>query len=492
MLTVERVMFGEHLDVTSYTNGQRETHNPEGRAIRSVVWDLYQSGCSIRMLNPQSFHLKMCHLLSNLQEFFGSFVGANIYLTPPGTQGFAPHYDDIEAFILQVEGSKRWRVYPPHKIQNQLPRVSSRNFGQKGLGKPVLDVLLEAGDMLYFPRGFIHQGNTVEGKHSLHVTISTYQKTCWADLFAKMLAPALEKAAREDVEFRRGLPFNYLRYMGCSKQSGLESASAEVKEQRVTMEDHARSLLVRLSKHLPLDAGCDDMALDVVRDSLPPSLTEVESYHSAQDGGERWDPQFEQVVDVCEVEPESRVRLARFSALRLVALDAAAAATPDEDGTLPAAHRLYHALNNTRIYHQVEPTYLDIEPECLDAINMLMRSYPDFVAVEELPVVDIETKMQIVRSLYDRGLLVTEEPLSVAYPEDGNYSTATDQSDQSDQSDQGDQGDQGDGNDSGDSFDGDAVNGAQAVAADDDDEEEEDSELDAFVAAEEDSDEMSE
>ena len=39
-------------------------------------------------------------------------VGSNAYLTPGGApnQGFAPHYDDIEAFILQVEGYKHWRV----------------------------------------------------------------------------------------------------------------------------------------------------------------------------------------------------------------------------------------------------------------------------------------------------------------------------------------------------------------------------------------------
>ena len=33
-------------------------------------------------------------------------VGANVYLTPPGTQGFAPHYDDVEVFILQVKSEK--------------------------------------------------------------------------------------------------------------------------------------------------------------------------------------------------------------------------------------------------------------------------------------------------------------------------------------------------------------------------------------------------
>ena len=35
-------MFTENLDVTSYENGKRETHNPVGRAFAPVVWDYYQ------------------------------------------------------------------------------------------------------------------------------------------------------------------------------------------------------------------------------------------------------------------------------------------------------------------------------------------------------------------------------------------------------------------------------------------------------------------
>ena len=35
-------------------------------------------------------------------------AGANVYLTPAGCQGFSPHYDDINAFVLQLEGEKRW------------------------------------------------------------------------------------------------------------------------------------------------------------------------------------------------------------------------------------------------------------------------------------------------------------------------------------------------------------------------------------------------
>lgn len=73
----------------------------------------------------------MWKLTSMLQEHFQSFVGANVlvklrhlftsvvsnvchsYLTPAGMQGFAPHSDDIEAFVMQLDGKKRWKLYSP-------------------------------------------------------------------------------------------------------------------------------------------------------------------------------------------------------------------------------------------------------------------------------------------------------------------------------------------------------------------------------------------
>ena len=70
----------------------------------------------------------------------------------PGTQGFAPHYDDVEVFILQLEGKKHWRLYEPRTDAEKLPRFSSPNFSQAEMGDPCMDVVLEAGDMLYFPR----------------------------------------------------------------------------------------------------------------------------------------------------------------------------------------------------------------------------------------------------------------------------------------------------------------------------------------------------
>ena len=133
---------------------------------------------------------------------FGSMVGANMYLTPGGTQGFAPHYDDVEVFIVQLEGKKRWRLYEPINQSDVLPRFSSPNFSQEEIGEPTLDVVLEAGDLLYFPRGTIHQGNCHEDAHSLHITFSCHQKHTFGDLLSKALPRSLEFAMENEVAFR--------------------------------------------------------------------------------------------------------------------------------------------------------------------------------------------------------------------------------------------------------------------------------------------------
>jgi lysine-specific demethylase/histidyl-hydroxylase NO66 len=76
------------------------------------------------------------------------------------------------------------------------------NFSQSEIGQPFLDVVLEAGDFLYFPRGVVHQvccssvlwfvifqAVSLPEAHSLHVTVSTYQKNSWADFFELVAFP---------------------------------------------------------------------------------------------------------------------------------------------------------------------------------------------------------------------------------------------------------------------------------------------------------------
>ncbi|KAG0716285.1 Ribosomal oxygenase 1 [Chionoecetes opilio] len=390
ILHEEKIQFSKNLDITSYSDGKRQTHNLVGQAYPSVVWDYYNNGCSLRLLNPQTFHRPAWKLLYNLQEHFSSFCGANVYVTPPGTQGFAPHWDDIEGFLLQLEGKKHWKVYKPRSEEEELPELSSGNLNQEDIGEPVLEVTLEAGDLLYLPRGYIHQATTNEDIHSIHITVSTYQKNSWGHYLQKLLPRAVELAMAEDVEFRRGLPLDTLRVMGVvnsdTETPGRSAFLSKVKE-----------LMERLLLYAPFDAAGDHLGAGLMHDALPPLLGPEDKMCSVHSGGERWCKKKQKVINRVELDPDTYIRLIRGNVIRMVA---------EEDGV-----KIYHCLENTRVYHEEEPQFFEMSPEHAPAVEALIHTYPKYIAVEDLPVEGDDEKMTVARGLWERGLVVAAHPL---------------------------------------------------------------------------------
>ncbi|KAM4898934.1 ribosomal oxygenase 1 [Sylvia borin] len=384
------VHFGTHLDVTSYAEGMRETHNPSGRALPAVVWDFYQNGCSLRLLCPQAFSPTVWQFLSILQEQFGSMAGANTYLTPPGTQGFAPHYDDIEAFVLQLEGKKHWRVYRPRTDAEVLPQFSSANLTQAELGEPVLETVLEAGDLLYFPRGFIHQGDCLPDAHSLHITVSSYQRNSWGDFLEKLIPAALQMALEEDVEYRRGLPMDYLQYMGVANSDTVDA-------RRTAFVEKVQSLIKKLVDYAPIDAAVDQRAKSFLHDCLPPVLTQSEKAQSVYGFPARWQDGGPCNVDIV-ITKDTEVRLLRHGIVRLC---------NEEAGVM-----LYYTTENSRVYHKEEPKFLELDPEYTDSIEFLLSSYPNHVTVDNLPCETLEEKISLATLLFEKGILTTKEPLA--------------------------------------------------------------------------------
>ncbi|XP_012285002.1 ribosomal oxygenase 1 [Orussus abietinus] len=388
ILRDEHILFTKNLDITSYSNGIRETHNPPGRAFASIVWDYYLNDCSVRMLNPQTFIPKLHMLNATLQEFFGCFVGANSYLTPPGSQGFAPHYDDIEAFILQIEGKKRWRLYKPPSAYEFLARDSSKNFDQSEIGEPILDTIVNAGDLLYFPRGTIHQGETVEGTHSLHITLSVYQRNSWGDFLEKLIPEALKCAINSNIEYREGLPLNYLQHIGLVH-------TEDQSEDRKKIIEKTKELLKNLIKHIDIDKAADEMAKRHIHDFLPPVPTSEELVCSIHDGGEIMSNG--KVVNRVEIEPTTKIRLLRAHCIRLV---------KEED-----VFKVYYSCENSKEYHEFEPQFLEVSKELAPAVKRIIKHYPEYITVEDLPIEGEDNKIQVARDLWERGIVVTDLPL---------------------------------------------------------------------------------
>jgi 50S ribosomal protein L16 3-hydroxylase len=74
------------------------------------------------------------------------------FATPGG--GVGPHFDSYDVFLLQASGRRRWRIgrQKDFSLQTDVPLKILQNF------EPEEEFVLEAGDMLYLPPRYAHDG----------------------------------------------------------------------------------------------------------------------------------------------------------------------------------------------------------------------------------------------------------------------------------------------------------------------------------------------
>ncbi len=122
------------------------------------VRDGLRRGLSLQIRKLQDVldpSVSVLSLARNMELALGRpLVSLGCYISPAGGAGLGPHHDETEVFTLQVAGRKRWRLFrqipaPDPDIPDDIPDPST-------LGPPAHDLLLEAGDALYHPRGWIH------------------------------------------------------------------------------------------------------------------------------------------------------------------------------------------------------------------------------------------------------------------------------------------------------------------------------------------------
>lgn len=203
-LCARGLQYGTDINTCRCVRGQKRPLNRAGAVdFRLLERDFLEKKATIQFHQPQRFQDELWRIQERLECFFGCLVGSNVYITPAGAQGLPPHYDDVEVLILQLEGQKHWRLYEP-----TVPLAREYSLEPEGrIGAPTHDFILQAGDLLYFPRGTIHQADTPAGAgHSTHLTLSTYQNMSWGDLLLDLMPGCVFDRMKTDCELRTGLP----------------------------------------------------------------------------------------------------------------------------------------------------------------------------------------------------------------------------------------------------------------------------------------------
>jgi bifunctional lysine-specific demethylase and histidyl-hydroxylase NO66 len=164
-----------------------------------AVYRSYHDGFTVVINQMHRRSAAVGRLCRALQAALHHPVGANLYLTPARAQGFLPHTDTHDVFVLQLHGTKEWHVSSPSV---KLPLA--RRQGHRQTLSDSQTFRLAPGDVLYLPRGFPHEALTGDSS-SLHLTVGVYAFR-WFDL----LSNALQLIADEDVMLRSALPGEYL------------------------------------------------------------------------------------------------------------------------------------------------------------------------------------------------------------------------------------------------------------------------------------------
>ncbi|CAD2214042.1 hypothetical protein AGDE_07121 [Angomonas deanei] len=388
------LFYGTDLNVVRFDKekGCRVSFRTEGRATRQELEKCMKSGWSIRFLRPHEYVESNSAFISLMEKEFRCYCGLNSYWTPADSQGFAPHYDDVDVFLFQMEGEKVWRLYDPVDEVGVLTRHSSEDFQLEEYPTPKHSFTLKAGDVLYMPRGLVHQGVTNPGKHSLHVTFSANQMHTWADLFERMTRYTIGELAANNVEWRKTLPLELSSVVGgvwnpeFREMNLLPALTSGDAKKRVELLDRIREktaeLSVLLSDEVNIDVTTDEYMKNVVHKLQPPSKTYA---HTLGEGD--------------ALEPDTPIRFLSQGCCRLLM---------NVDGEA----QLYHCGENSPVCLKNEIGFFRFESVFAPAIATLLSRYPKYTKISSLPFPDSEdeeetkeNQMILAENLRDAGLL---------------------------------------------------------------------------------------
>ena len=184
------------------TTNKNVRHHGAGAKSRERVLADMRDGSTLVLDGVQQGDPKLGLMCRELSKELGYNFQTNLYLTPPNGKGFTPHWDNHDVFILQVLGSKHWKV---ENERRTLPEKDGLTPDEDRVFRgEVTSFTLEQGDMVYIPRGFLHAAEC-GAESSLHITLGIYPPE-WNEF----LVAIVNAAARRDEKLRMSLPMGFL------------------------------------------------------------------------------------------------------------------------------------------------------------------------------------------------------------------------------------------------------------------------------------------
>ncbi|MGW1889930.1 cupin domain-containing protein [Streptomyces sp. NPDC002004] len=243
----------------------------QGQTITDVVdpgkiYELFRAGATVTWCSLNQIVPELRDFTRIISDRMAVRTDSVAFLTPTGKKGYPPHHDPVDLFIVQLEGTKHWKLWNPPAAR----LGDNAQYTLEGLGEPEIEVSLQPGDVLYLPYGTPHAA-VAEGKASLHLSIMMRPRM-WRDL----LRETVEELVADEV---------FTEYPHIGEARDVEVGAA--------FKEKIRELTARLES---VDSATElDRLADLGR--------RLEGSSSGTT--------FQSVADLDDIGPEARLRLGR-------------------------------------------------------------------------------------------------------------------------------------------------------------------------------------
>ncbi|MBB4807016.1 ribosomal protein L16 Arg81 hydroxylase [Chryseobacterium defluvii] len=199
-------MFKVALLKSAFTHPENIRANKEGNVyIAPLPMEPYQlyDWAMEKYNNGATLILNQVELNDDLSKQFAidlgkdmkAYISLTAFLTPENSQGFSPHFDTHDVFVMQMSGSKEWHI-GDFEIE-----LATRRQGflvsPEVMNSPHTIISMFDNDILYLPRGMVHWA-FAEHLPSLHVTVDIDSVT-YSDLLLELiLQTSLNMTSKEN------------------------------------------------------------------------------------------------------------------------------------------------------------------------------------------------------------------------------------------------------------------------------------------------------
>lgn len=170
-----KLMNGYEVPKKEYVESYSNLGVIEYRCITSTLYEYLRNGATLvrNRIKNEPFVDQISKQIATFAEA-PTLVGS--YAAFSSKSSYKSHWDTRDVYAVQLLGKKRWILKKPN-FEFPLYMQQTKNFPNiKEPDEIYMDVILEAGDILYIPRGWWHDPLPLD-EETFHLAVATFAPT---------------------------------------------------------------------------------------------------------------------------------------------------------------------------------------------------------------------------------------------------------------------------------------------------------------------------